>query len=69
MSSNAIQKHSRAIALLDVSAFYPANGLNPLEAVRFGPTLEFNGIGGGYQGEVLRLLFKARPLLRLPADS
>ena len=37
--------------LLDVSAFYPANGLNPLEAVRFGPTLEFNGIGGGYQGE------------------
>jgi acetylornithine deacetylase/succinyl-diaminopimelate desuccinylase-like protein len=37
--------------MLDVPAFYAANGLSPLEAVRFGPTLEFNGIGGGYQGE------------------
>ncbi|MGC6506667.1 MAG: M20/M25/M40 family metallo-hydrolase [Coraliomargaritaceae bacterium] len=37
--------------LLQVPAFSPARGLSPLEAVRFGPTLELNGMGGGYQGE------------------
>lgn len=37
--------------MLDVRSFHPAKGMNALEAVRFGPTLEFNGLGGGYQGE------------------
>lgn len=36
---------------LGVSEFSTPPGFSPLEAIRFCPTLEFNGIGGGYQGE------------------
>jgi len=36
---------------LGVPGFFEQKGLTPLEATRYAPTLEYNGIWGGYQGE------------------
>lgn len=37
-------------SFLGLPALCPPKGYNAFEAVRFMPTLEFNGMGGGYQG-------------------
>ncbi len=36
---------------LGVPGFFEQKGLTPLEATRYAPTLEYNGVWGGYQGE------------------
>jgi acetylornithine deacetylase/succinyl-diaminopimelate desuccinylase-like protein len=51
--------------LLGVPAFAKAPNLDPLEAVRFGPTLEFNGIGGGYQGEGSKTVIPSRAFAKI----
>lgn len=35
---------------LGIEEFMPGRGLSPYEVTRLAPTLEFNGMGGGYQG-------------------
>lgn len=50
---------------LGVSAFRPEKGFSPFEAVRFRPTLEFNGIGGGYQGEGSKTVIPSRAMAKI----
>jgi acetylornithine deacetylase/succinyl-diaminopimelate desuccinylase-like protein len=50
---------------LGIDAFYTTPGFSPSESVRFQPTLEINGIGGGYQGEGTKTVIPSKAFAKV----
>lgn len=50
---------------LGVPALYRQPGYTPLECARFAPTLEFNGVGGGYQGAGSKTIVPAKAFAKI----